>query len=129
MDDLEVTLAALRVLKDHGICLSIDDFGTGYSSLTYLQRFPVDLVKIDQTFVAAIDSPDSHDDDRGTIVRAVVSMAHALGLGVVAEGVERAEQLTLLRTLDCDLAQGYLFSEPVTADAFAALLGDPPQWG
>jgi diguanylate cyclase (GGDEF)-like protein len=128
MDDLEVTLDALRELKAHGVRLSIDDFGTGYSSLTYLQRFPVDLVKIDQTFVAGIDSPDGLEDDRATIVRAVVSMAHALGLGVVAEGVERVEQLALLRALDCDLAQGYLFSEPVTADAFAALLDDPPSW-
>ncbi len=129
MDDLDVTLGALLELKAHGVRLSIDDFGTGYSSLTYLQRFPVDLVKIDQSFVAGIDSPRKDDDERGTIVRAVVSMAHALGLRVVAEGVERAEQLALLRALDCDLAQGYLFSEPVTADAFVALLDEPPRWG
>ena len=125
MHDLDVTLEALRNLKDLGVRLAIDDFGTGYSSLTYLQRLPVDLVKIDQSFVTGL-SPVARraDDDRGTIATAVIGIAHALGLTAAAEGVENEQQLEVLRNLDCDLAQGYLFSPPVDADGFSAFLHD-----
>ena len=125
MHDLDVTLEALRNLKDLGVRLAIDDFGTGYSSLTYLQRLPVDLVKIDQSFVTGL-SPVARraEDDRGTIATAVIGIAHALGLTAAAEGVENEQQLEVLRNLDCDLAQGYLFSPPVDADGFSAFLHD-----
>jgi diguanylate cyclase (GGDEF)-like protein/PAS domain S-box-containing protein len=125
MDDLDETLEALRSLKDLGVQLAIDDFGTGYSSLTYLQRLPVDIVKIDQSFVTGL-SPMARrsDDDRGTIAKAVISMAHALGLEAAAEGVENQQQLDVLRRLDCDVAQGYLFSPPIDAREFSAFLGD-----
>jgi EAL domain-containing protein (putative c-di-GMP-specific phosphodiesterase class I) len=125
MDDLDTTLTALDALKDLGVQLAIDDFGTGYSSLTYLQRLPVDVVKIDQSFVSGL-TPTARraEDDRGTIAKAVIGIAHALGLVAVAEGVENEQQLEVLRRLDCDLAQGYLYSEPVDAEGFSAFLQD-----
>jgi diguanylate cyclase (GGDEF)-like protein/PAS domain S-box-containing protein len=125
MDDLDTTLTALDALKSLGVLLAIDDFGTGYSSLTYLQRLPVDVVKIDQSFVSGL-TPTARraEDDRGTIAKAVIGIAHALGLVAVAEGVENEQQLEVLRRLDCDLAQGYLYSEPVDAAGFSAYLRD-----
>jgi diguanylate cyclase (GGDEF)-like protein/PAS domain S-box-containing protein len=102
--DIEV-LRVLERLRDMGVRLGIDDFGTGYSSLVYLKRLPVDFVKIDRSFVSGL-APSSPDRE---IVTAIVGMGHALGLTVVAEGVERPEQLTLLQDLGCDRAQGYLF--------------------
>ncbi len=125
MDDLDLLEGELTQLKALGVHLAIDDFGTGYSSLTYLQRLPVDLVKIDRSFVAGLADPARRpDDDRGTIVRAVVSMAHALGLQVAAEGVDRPEQLDMLAGLGCDFAQGFLFSRPLDAEDFAAALAE-----
>jgi len=101
----------LQALKALGVTLAIDDFGTGYSSLSHLQRFPLDILKIDKSFV------DELGVDRGgaEIVAAVVKLAHALGLQVIAEGVETERQLDALDRLDCDFAQGYLFSRPVPA--------------
>jgi EAL domain-containing protein (putative c-di-GMP-specific phosphodiesterase class I) len=101
----------LEELRRLGIRLSIDDFGTGYSSLSYLHQLPVDELKIDRSFVNRIapGTADAH------LVEAIVGMAHALGLAVVAEGVETADQLELLADLGCERAQGYLFSQPVTA--------------
>jgi len=124
LDDLEVTLAALLQLKELGVQLAIDDFGTGYSSLTYLQRFPVDSVKIDQTFVSGLTTAPVAEamHSEATIPRAVVVMAHALGLTALAEGVETEDQLAVLRELGCDQAQGYLFSPPVSGDDFSELL-------
>ncbi|MGH9283044.1 MAG: EAL domain-containing protein, partial [Acidimicrobiales bacterium] len=108
MEEAEATTETLRALKQLGVCLSIDDFGTGYSSLSYLKRFPVDVVKIDRSFVGGLGvDPEDH-----VIVSAVVSLAHALGLEVVAEGVETALQLQELRRLGCDAAQGYLIGRP-----------------
>jgi EAL domain-containing protein (putative c-di-GMP-specific phosphodiesterase class I) len=116
MNDAASALRVLRALKDLGCTLAIDDFGTGYSSLSHLQRFPLDILKIDKSFV------DELGADRGgaEIVAAVVKLAHALGLQVIAEGVETEEQLDALTRLDCDFAQGYLFSRPVPARELAA---------
>ena len=111
MRDAAAALVVLRALKGLGVLLAIDDFGTGYSSLSYLQRFPLDILKVDRMFVQELDS----DSGGREIVSAVVSLAHALGLEVVAEGVETEEQLEILRSLECDFAQGYLFSRPVPA--------------
>jgi EAL domain-containing protein (putative c-di-GMP-specific phosphodiesterase class I) len=118
MADAGKSCALLAQLKDMGVHLAIDDFGTGYSNLNYLKRFPVDKLKLDQSFVRDILS----DGDDLAISRAVVAMAHGLRLTVVAEGVECAGQLELLASLGCDLVQGYLFSPPVPAERFARLL-------
>jgi diguanylate cyclase (GGDEF)-like protein/PAS domain S-box-containing protein len=110
MRDANSALQVLRALKSVGVSLAIDDFGTGYSSLSYLQRFPLDVLKVDKSFV------DELGEDQGTeIVAAVINLAHALGLHVVAEGVETERQLGALQQLGCDFAQGYLFSRPVPA--------------
>jgi diguanylate cyclase (GGDEF)-like protein len=109
MEDVEASALVLQELKDLGLQIFVDDFGTGYSSLSYLQRFPVDGLKVDRSFVAGV-----HRDDEGAaIVRAVVTLAHSLGLVAIAEGVETEQQLEALRDLDCEIGQGYLFSRPV----------------
>jgi len=101
-----------------GMRVSLDDFGTGYSSLTHLRSFPGALIKIDRSFIANI--PDAANE--AAIVRSLIGMAHDLGLRVVAEGVERADQLAFLRAMDCDLVQGFLLSRPQPADAIASLV-------
>jgi diguanylate cyclase (GGDEF)-like protein/PAS domain S-box-containing protein len=106
--DTSATIATLHELKDLGVSVALDDFGTGYSSLSYLKRLPVTVMKIDRAFVTGL----AVDADDVALVRAMVSMAHALGLSVVAEGVETAEQLKILRGLGCEMAQGYLFARP-----------------
>jgi diguanylate cyclase (GGDEF)-like protein len=108
MTDATRTISSLAALKALGVRLSIDDFGTGYSSLAYLQQFPVDELKIDRTFVNDL----TVQPDQRALVAAMVAMASALGLEVVAEGVETTAQLSALRSLGCDLAQGYLFAAP-----------------
>ncbi len=108
----------LQALRERGVHVAVDDFGTGYSSLSYLRRFPIDALKIDQSFVSQI----SADGGDTSIVTAVISMAHSLKLRVIAEGVETLEQLTFLQGLACDEAQGYFFSRPVPAAQFARLL-------
>jgi diguanylate cyclase (GGDEF)-like protein/PAS domain S-box-containing protein len=117
MDDVANGEATLRQLKELGLKLSLDDFGTGYSSLSYLKRFPFDKVKIDQSFVRDILS-DSND---AVIVNVIISMAHGLGLKVVAEGVETEAQCEFLRTSVCDEIQGYFFSRPISATAIEDL--------
>jgi EAL domain-containing protein (putative c-di-GMP-specific phosphodiesterase class I) len=112
------TDATLKALKETGLRLAIDDFGTGYSSLSYLTKFPIDTIKIDQSFVRQI----STDPTETAIVTAVISMAHSLNLVVVAEGVETREEFDFLSNLGCDEAQGYYFSRPVAAASFAPLL-------
>ena len=114
-DEVTEVLARLDAL---GVRLAIDDFGTGYSSLTYLKRFPVRQIKIDQSFIANI--PAAPDD--AAIVRAILAMARSLNIGTTAEGVETRAQLELLQELGCDAYQGYLFSRPVPADAFEELV-------
>ncbi|MEA2467919.1 MAG: two-component system, chemotaxis family, CheB/CheR fusion protein, partial [Thermoleophilaceae bacterium] len=105
-------------LKELGVRLALDDFGTGYSSLTYVRRFPIDTLKIDRSFVDGIAG--SSEDE--AIVTAVLSMGRALGVDVVAEGVETEEQAARLRALGCTLAQGFLFSRPLSAGAAFELL-------
>jgi EAL domain-containing protein (putative c-di-GMP-specific phosphodiesterase class I) len=109
MEDTETTLAILRELKQLGIKISIDDFGVGHSSLGYLRRFAFDEIKLDRSFVAALE----HDPSAAAIVRATLSLGRSLGLEAVAEGVESAEQLAMLDAEGCRLAQGYYFSPPV----------------
>jgi EAL domain-containing protein (putative c-di-GMP-specific phosphodiesterase class I) len=120
VEDAAATLATLNQLNEIGIRLALDDFGTGYSSLTYVRRFPIDTLKIDRSFVDGIVG--SSEDE--AIVTAVLSMGRALGVHVVAEGVETEEQADRLRTLGCKLAQGYLFSRPISAAAARELLAD-----
>ncbi len=112
MEDVASSIEALLGLKALGVRLAIDDFGTGYSSLSYLRRFPVDIVKIDRSFVAGLGV----DPAAEAIVAAVVNLAHALGLVVVGEGVETEQQLVMLRALGCDRAQGFLWSRPLPAE-------------
>lgn len=108
----------LQQLKTLGINLCIDDFGTGYSSLAYLHCFPIDVLKIDRSFTNRIDN----DGEQLAIVRAIITLARNLGMSVVAEGVETINQLVQLRLLECDQAQGYLFSKPLTSDNIGLLL-------
>jgi diguanylate cyclase (GGDEF)-like protein/PAS domain S-box-containing protein len=119
METGPTTLALLDELRALGVKLAIDDFGTGYSSLVHLRRFPVDLLKIDRTFVDGL----GRTPQDASIAAAVISLAHALGLSVVAEGIETAAQLAVLADLGCDLGQGYLFARPEPADLAGALVG------
>lgn len=118
MRDAEASAAILQQFKAMGLLLAVDDFGTGYSSLSYLKQFPIDLLKIDQSFVHSIDS--SRND--GIIVSAVIGMGTSLHQRVIAEGVENKNQLAFLKVQHCDEGQGYLFSLPLAADEFEALL-------
>lgn len=118
LDNVENVISTFQQLRDMGVKLAIDDFGTGYSSLSYLKRFPVDYVKIDQTFVRDL----SAGGEDAAITRAIIAMAHGLELKVVAEGVETQAQLDFLRAQRCDEIQGFLISPPVPAERFAELL-------
>jgi diguanylate cyclase (GGDEF)-like protein len=118
MDDVELTSTILNQLQNLGVRVAIDDFGTGHSSLGYLARFPIDVVKIDQSFVRDID----RDQVKSAIVSAVVALSQAIGSKTVVEGVETVAQLEELRRLGCDEAQGFYFARPVSADSFDKLL-------
>ena len=118
IDTLEGNAGALSLIKSMGVRISIDDFGTGYSSLSYLRRLPADAIKIDKSFVSGLGE---HPDDTA-IVRMTVELAHTLGMEVIAEGVETRAQAEILRGMGCDLAQGFLFSEPLPLGKISALL-------
>ena len=123
--DVEITVNTLRNLKDLGVRLAIDDFGTGYSALAYLKRLPIDVLKIDQSFVRALTT----DPADATITEAIVQLATGLNLATIAEGVETLEQLLLLGSYGCSRMQGFLFGKPVPAEVFERWLHDPPfQW-
>jgi diguanylate cyclase (GGDEF)-like protein/PAS domain S-box-containing protein len=119
MQDTAQTLATLQALKELGIRLAIDDFGTGYSSLTYLQRFPIDVLKIDKSF---IDGLGGNNVEESAVARTIVALAKTLQLETVAEGVERSEHVRELEALECDIAQGYFFARPLDAPTLEALM-------
>jgi diguanylate cyclase (GGDEF)-like protein/PAS domain S-box-containing protein len=119
MEEAHAPVTVLASLREYGLRLMLDDFGTGYSSLSYLRRFPLDVLKIDRSFVAGL----GRDDEDLAIVAAIVQMARTLGLTVVAEGVERPEQLERLRELECDSVQGRLIAEPMPAAEVERLMG------
>ena len=116
LDSLERTVEQIEELRDMGVTCSIDDFGTGYCGLSYLNRLPIDALKIDRSFITELSGGSD------TIVTAVIALGHSLGLKVIAEGVETADQLAYLASRGCDEMQGFLFSRPVPADEFAALV-------
>ena len=114
MQNVDHTLHVLTAIKSLGITLAIDDFGTGYSSMSLVKKFPIDVLKIDRSFVRAITNDDGEDN---AIADAIIALGRALNLTIVAEGVETAEQ-------DCDEIQGYLISRPLPADEFAVFLAN-----
>jgi diguanylate cyclase (GGDEF)-like protein/PAS domain S-box-containing protein len=124
MENPEMAKTMLEQLKAMGVQLLIDDFGTGYSSLSYLHRFPIDTVKIDQSFISHM----STDSESAEIVRAIVSLAHNLGMNVIAEGVELAEQLRQLRSLGAEYGQGFFFAKPLDREEVEALMQKEPAW-
>jgi diguanylate cyclase (GGDEF)-like protein/PAS domain S-box-containing protein len=125
--DLPATLGTLLELRALGVRLAVDDFGTGYSSLSYLENLPVDILKIDKSFVDRIGrNPDSGPDDAAqpVMVSAISQLGHALHLQLVAEGIEQREQVSTLQDLACEYGQGYFFARPLTADALTTMLGE-----
>jgi EAL domain-containing protein (putative c-di-GMP-specific phosphodiesterase class I) len=119
--DFDACARALQELADDGVQVALDDFGTGYSSLNYLQKFPFDRLKIDRTFVASMGS----SGNTGAIIQSIVTLGHALGMKVLAEGVENDEQRVLLRLAGCDEMQGYLFARPGPATEIDKALARP----
>jgi diguanylate cyclase (GGDEF)-like protein len=124
MDDVHAAISQLEALKKLGVCLSVDDFGTGHSSLSYLERFPLDALKVDRAFVSRI----GERGERLAIVQAICNLAHALSLRVTAEGIETGWQVAQLRRIGCRSGQGYYFSRPLSGDDMTALLERHPQW-
>jgi EAL domain-containing protein (putative c-di-GMP-specific phosphodiesterase class I) len=112
------TVRRLAELRELGVRLAIDDFGTGYSSLSYLRRFPIDILKMDKTFVQGVGTTAGDD----ALARAIIDLTHTLGLVVVAEGIERPEQAEELRRLRCNLGQGFYFTGPLDAEEIEPLI-------
>jgi EAL domain-containing protein (putative c-di-GMP-specific phosphodiesterase class I) len=119
MHDKEAAVTALQQLKDIGVVLTLDDFGTGYSSLSYLKEFPIDVIKIDKSFINDVAS----SVDGASLTRSIISMAESLHMTTVAEGVETEEQLSFLNINRCDRMQGHYFSRPLPVSEMNALLG------
>jgi EAL domain-containing protein (putative c-di-GMP-specific phosphodiesterase class I) len=124
IDDAMSAGAILRALRDLGVNIALDDFGTGYSSLTYLRAFPINVIKIDESFVRTIGT----EREGAAIVAAVVSLAKSLNMRVVAEGIETLDQLAAVVHLNCEMAQGYLFSHPKPIDEIQNLVEESPSW-
>lgn len=118
VENVKKTVSILDELNQKGVKISIDDFGTGFSSLSYLKKFPVDKLKVDRAFINNM----TNDDEDATLVKAIIAMGHSLGLEVIAEGVETEEQLNFLKTLNCDIVQGYFYSRPLEGDDFIDFL-------
>jgi len=118
IDDPEPVAADIASLRRLGVAISIDDFGTGFASLNYIRRFSFDVLKIDRSFIEGLPGEPGH----AAIVEAVITLSNSLGIQVVAEGVETAEQVAVLSAYGCKLAQGYFFSPPVSAEAFTELV-------
>jgi EAL domain-containing protein (putative c-di-GMP-specific phosphodiesterase class I) len=116
MHDVESVIQTLRDIKALGVSLAIDDFGTGYSSLSYLRRFPIDRLKIDQSFVRDIEQTPAN----ASIARAIVALADSLSLGIVAEGIETCSEQSVLAQMSCSEGQGYLFARPLPAEDLVA---------
>ena len=121
MEDVDKTVEILKELKSMGVKVSIDDFGTGYSSLSYLKLFPIDTLKIDQSFISTIKN-DKDNTQNATIANIVIDLGHKLGMKVIAEGVETEDQVKFLKKYACDKIQGYVISEPVNEIEFNLLL-------
>jgi diguanylate cyclase (GGDEF)-like protein len=121
MTDVAATVSTLSALRERGVRIAVDDFGTGYSSLSYLRHFPIDILKIDRTFVDSVAEAQSADE---TLVRAIIGLGRTLGLATVAEGIERAEQRAELAALGCELGQGYHFARPLDPEALEAFLAE-----
>jgi EAL domain-containing protein (putative c-di-GMP-specific phosphodiesterase class I) len=118
MSDTEAAIERLGQLRSNGVRLAVDDFGTGYSSLGYLRRFPLDIIKIDRSFIEGIE----RDEEGAALVKGIISMAEALRLGVVAEGIETIEQLQCLRRLGCTEGQGFYIARPLDPEVLELLL-------
>lgn len=125
MEDVNGTIEQLTKLKALNLKLSLDDFGTGYSSLSYLHQLPTDTLKVDQSFVGRMDEKSGED---GEIVKTIISLGHQLGMDVIAEGIETAEQLAGLRRLNCNYGQGYFFAKPLPKEAAEVLVAEDKNW-
>ena len=124
VDPRAATVALLRDLRELGVALCLDDFGTGYSSLSCLHSLPITTLKVDRSFVGRMNGAGENLE----LVRTIITLAHNLGLDVIAEGVETVEQMTHLKALGCEFAQGYLFARPLEPVDAAALLAADPVW-
>jgi EAL domain-containing protein (putative c-di-GMP-specific phosphodiesterase class I) len=122
IEDIESAIQTMKELKVLGVHMALDDFGTGHSSLSYLRRFPIETLKIDQSFIREI----AVDKTSVAVSEGIVTLARLLGLNVVAEGVETESQLTILQSIGCNVCQGHLFSKPLSAEKFNALLAERP---
>jgi EAL domain-containing protein (putative c-di-GMP-specific phosphodiesterase class I) len=118
MSDVEEAILRLGQLRALGVRLALDDFGTGYSSISYVKRFPIDILKIDKSYVDEIGQEGTEPD----LVRTLITLGHSLGLKIIAEGVESSEQADFLRALQCHEAQGFYFSKPIDGDSVAVIL-------
>ena len=125
MEDVNGTIDQLTKLKALNLKLSLDDFGTGYSSLSYLHQLPTDTLKVDQSFVGRMQEQSGED---GEIVKTIISLGHQLGMDVIAEGIETAEQLAGLRRLNCNYGQGYFFAKPLPKEAAEVLVAENQNW-
>lgn len=120
IDSAEKALQCINELKSIGVKFAIDDFGTGYSSLSYLNKIPVNLLKIDKSFIDRINSNESSNQ----YVKAMISMGHIMGLDVISEGVEKSEQVEVLRSIGCDFIQGFIWGRPMSAEDAEKLVSD-----
>jgi EAL domain-containing protein (putative c-di-GMP-specific phosphodiesterase class I) len=123
MQDMDLSIERLTALKELGVLLAIDDFGTGYSSLNYVRRFPVDILKVDKSFIDGV----ADGGESSALTAAVIELAGILNLKPVAEGIERPDQLERLLELHCDLGQGYLFAKPLPSQDLVTLLTERQQ--